>query len=516
MEEKIVNKKGINDYKEQNESIEKNNETEIFKSKNRCINKNTIYNAYKENNLKCNAGITIIALAVTILIIIILAGITINAVLGDNGLLRQAQDVKDMAEGTTLETGEKMNKVLQEYMNVMAEDEGGEITEPEKDTTPPTVVITTGKITSNSIEISVVANDQESGLASENAYVYYLNGAEYTRGNSSNCTFTGLTADTMYTIKVEVINGVGIKGENSTTINTTSLTVENLRGEKFETTTPIMDESGDTVWIPGGFEIAEDSAIDADDGVVIQDSKGNQFVWIPVKDETKFQRYGGYYNGTISALSYFVEPYNGYSDETSEYNVMVSSIKKYNGFYIGRFEAGTTNSNRNEESGISDIVIIKKNVYVYNFIKWRNDINDEIGGATELSKKFASVNGYTTVSSCLTYSILWDAVMNFIDPAYSTNNCNSTSFVRDSSGKGWYSQNVPTKTGYYSVNNIYDLAGNVGEWTMEVYSSNGYYPVLRGGSYTDTGNKSPASTRNYTNHYITSQEYGFRISLYIK
>ena len=41
--------------------------------------------------LKDNRGITIITLAVTILIIIILAGVTINAALGDDGLLRQAQ-----------------------------------------------------------------------------------------------------------------------------------------------------------------------------------------------------------------------------------------------------------------------------------------------------------------------------------------------------------------------------------------------------------------------------------------
>lgn len=176
----------------------------------------------KEQTEKNNeAGITIITLAITILIIIILASITINAVLGDNGLLKQAQDTKDLAESTTLETGDKMNKVLQEYMNVMAEDGGG-ITEPEEDTTPPTVIITEGEITENSIEINVTANDPESGLASENAYIYYLNGAEFTRGNSSSCTFTGLTAETQYTIKVEVYNGVGIKGEDSTTITTSS------------------------------------------------------------------------------------------------------------------------------------------------------------------------------------------------------------------------------------------------------------------------------------------------------
>ena len=136
----------------------------------------------KEQKGKNNeAGTTIITLAITILIIIILASITINAVLGDNGLLEQAQDAKDLAESTAIETGDKMNKVLQEYMNMMAEDEGGGITEPEEDTTSPTVIITEGEITENSIEVNVTANDPESGLASENPYIFYLNGEEKTR-----------------------------------------------------------------------------------------------------------------------------------------------------------------------------------------------------------------------------------------------------------------------------------------------------------------------------------------------
>ena len=54
----------------------------------------------------------------------------------------------------------------------------------------------------------------------------------------------------------------------------------------FENTTEIKDDSGDSVWIPGGFGVTEDSSTDADDGVVIQDQSGNEFVWIPVPDYT--------------------------------------------------------------------------------------------------------------------------------------------------------------------------------------------------------------------------------------
>ena len=96
-------------------------------------------------------------------------------------------------------------------------------------------------------------------------------------------------------------------------------------------------------------------------------------------------------------------------------------------------------------------------------------MTNETGGAVELSKNFDTVNGYTSVTSTLIYGIQWDAIMNFIDLAYATGSCEEDSFVRDSSGKGWYSQSAPTTTGSnadYAVKNIYDLGGNVIEWTM--------------------------------------------------
>ena len=471
--------------------------------------------------MRKNAGITLITLVITILIIIILAGITINAALGDNGLINQAQLAKDSVEGTIVGESSKMNSLLQEYTNMMAEDAGGGVQEPEEDTTPPIVTIIEGEITENSIAISVNANDPESGIASENAYVYYLNGAMYAKNNSSNCKFTNLTGSTQYTIKVEVYNGVGLKGEGSITLSTSNPptpTVENSKGEKFDNTTQIEDASGDTVWIPGGFTIADDSANDADDGVVIQDSKGNQFVWIPVKDDNLFKRYDGYSNGskqTYVSGGSATEPYaKGYSTEATEYNAMVSSVKDHDGFYVGRYEAGT-NSNRNSSSGINDAVVVKKDAYVYNYVKWGNSMSNANGGAVQLSKGFASANGYTTVTSTLIYGIQWDAVMNFIDPAYATGSCSSTSFVRDSSGKGWYNQSAPTKTGYYAVKNIYDFAGNVWEWTMEANSTNGR--VGRGGSYGNSGSGSPASYRN--DIYYPSYAFGylgFRLALYVK
>ena len=68
-----------------------------------------------------NKGITLVALVVTIVILIILATVTINAVLGDNGLIKQAEKTKDLAENSILKEGGDMNRLAQEYANMIAE-----------------------------------------------------------------------------------------------------------------------------------------------------------------------------------------------------------------------------------------------------------------------------------------------------------------------------------------------------------------------------------------------------------
>ena len=60
-------------------------------------------------------------------------------------------------------------------------------------------------------------------------------------------------------------------------------TIEDIKGgEKLDETAQIKDNLGNIVWIPGGFGVADDSGVNVEDGVVIEDNAGNQFVWIPV------------------------------------------------------------------------------------------------------------------------------------------------------------------------------------------------------------------------------------------
>ena len=170
------------------------------------------------------------------------------------------------------------------------------------------------------------------------------------------------------------------------------------------------------------------------------------------------------------------EPYEeGYENEENEYNAMRNSVLEYNGFYVGRYEAGTTStSERTESSGITDDVVIKQGKNVYNWIGWSDsdDMKVETGGAVQKSKEFASANNYTSVTSTLIYGVQWDAIMQFIDSGYKNQDgtlYEKNSFVANSTGKGNYTGSLlPTGSNSdYAVKNIYDLAGNVDEWTME-------------------------------------------------
>ena len=208
-------------------------------------------------------------------------------------------------------------------------------------------------------------------------------------------------------------------------------------------------------------------------------------------------------------MSLYTEPYkSGYSTEELEYNNMKESVEKNKGFYIGRYEAG------NDGSGN---VLVKKGVEVYNNVPWGNSMTDKgTNGAVYLSKKFAEKQGYTSVTSTLIYGVQWDATMQFFDSNYITGTCAETSYVKDSTGRGHYGATLLTTTGSkpeYAEKNIYDMAGNVFEWTMETYDTS--YRVGRGGGYNNIGYEYPVSMRNAYGPHKSLVSVGFRLALYL-
>ena len=239
---------------------------------------------------------------------------------------------------------------------------------------------------------------------------------------------------------------------------------------------------------------------------------GNQFVWIPVSSEADLTRTNFDTNGkpttNAPANGYSAtdcsEPYaKGYSTEASEYNTMRTQVLKYGGFYIGRFEAGINSTTLRTKVTTSQTVVCKKGVAPYNYVPWGKAMKDasEVegkSGAVYLAKNFASQYNYTSVTSTLIYGCQWDAMCRYIGDSQRTTPKKSALELTGS---------VSTDVS----KNIYDLAGNCNEWTMEARNTD--YRVQRGGVYAGA---TPVSRRSFDYPTFVIDSYSFRPTLYIK
>ena len=162
-------------------------------------------------------------------------------------------------------------------------------------------------------------------------------------------------------------------------------------GPAFNQTTNIKDSSGNLVKVPGGFKVSSDSANNVADGVVIEDSNQNQYVWIPVKSASDLDNNNSYPVGSAfasGATRYSAENWNqtGWSDLDANF------VVKAGGFYVGRFETGWTNK-----------MVIKKGVDTYRSMSLNTAIS-------QAGKVYQS----STARTNLILGVCWDAVMKFV------------------------------------------------------------------------------------------------------
>ena len=278
-----------------------------------------------------------------------------------------------------------------------------------------------------------------------------------------------------------------------------------------------------------GFVIYEGEEEVTDTNAPTARTTRNQFVWVPVANPSEMygtdssgKKWGKLYNFssdgitarnwteqegimTITSATSYREPDAVDSDSSNsltkgqleqEFNSMIASVEKYGGFYIGRYETGNLSQ--------AEAVVVKN--------------NSDIASQTwyTMYNKAKGVAANSNVTTTMIWGCQWDATLRWM---YNSGNAEKKKYTYDSTGKGNYSGtngNKPIATGSveeYAVNNIYNMAGNVWDWTIEASDSN--YRVYRGGLYSVDASSSPSSNRvgNFPTRSVS--KYGSRVALYM-
>lgn len=419
-----------------------------------------------------NKGVTLIALAVTIVVMLILAGVTISVLNGENGIVKQAQKAKEESKIKELK-----EKVRIDIAGKRVENINGEL------------------------RVSVLKEILDK----------YFDNVPVETQITSETELKAKEEYGKYEMKISDIDVGEITYETSYTI--------------------FKDVNGEQVPIPEGYIVSENSDENiVNKGLVVSDSRGNEYVWISCtvdsssnKLQYKRTEWGVEKDGTdnsraikdeltlkdIDVTYSKTDTDNGINEEISkeivaQINAEKESIKKYGGYYIGRYEVGKDNKT----------AVIKAEQEPYVNIKWSK--------AYELAKGIGGGEGATTYL-CSSYS--WDTAINFIQNTTGKNYATSiigfngnwkSQEVKDSSGKVIKPVNTAQRlnTGLTTaLCNIYDMGGNVGEFTTELNPGTSETVVLRGGG--DNYNV-PAGYRWDDGSGGAISYCGFRATLFLK
>ena len=511
-------------------------------------------------------GITLVALVVTIVVLLILAGVSINAVLGDNGIIKKANqaasitkeaEVKEAINRTILEfylTNDY--ETLEDFLKAKAEDgsidsvtknadgtltvKKGEYSVTVENKTNSSGGSSSGGSTGGETqtpeitigEAKVVANSDGTGSAITDAASVYLGDTLYITFSHS---ITGGTTTVDKTIPYAVTKNGTYKFTVTGTVNGTAYTKEvSVEVNQFKDTYEYMDKNTEVtypdgkVWVPEGFKIADDSSDNIQGGVVIEDKDGNQFVWVPVDkiDDYKRTAYAGdVATETIDSTTNSIKISSGryyYTEALPDDEK--NSVTTYKGFYIGRYEAGDKESTGTTKAtfrtgglGTSNSVTIKADQVPYDHVT-----RDEAVSLAEGFKKQQNYND--TLTTKLVSSYAWDTTIAFMQKTENEygesspqGNYKDTTFTyKDITDENKTEQikdedsELLVATGQTTpVCNIYDMGGNVYEWTSEVTSkvipnSIQYYYTHRGSCY-QNNYVSSAGTRMFSSGIVISQ-----------
>ena len=284
------------------------------------------------------------------------------------------------------------------------------------------------------------------------------------------------------------------------------------------------DAEKNTAKIPAGFAVSNVEGENlVSKGLVIIGTTGNEYVWIPctkatykreetawgIEDDSGTKAIKDELTLTGVAPSK-VESDNGITttvlnEIVSQVNSEIASIEANGGYYIGRYEAGKENN----------IAVVKQKQVPYTNIKW--------------SQAYALAKGIDVgnkANSYLCSSYAWDTAIKFIQTHSTATNYATT---RENFNENWIDKDVKDKNGNVikksgtasrlntglttAKSNIYDMGGNVGEFTTELNPNTSEAVVLRGGPY---HNVRPAGYRWDNTSGPAWDFYGFRSTLFLK
>ena len=470
-----------------------------------------------KETLKRNKGITLIALVVTIIVLLILAGISINMLTGQNGILNRAAEAKEKTGTTQTEETVKLS-----------------VTDA--------LTRGTGSLTDENLKAALNSNigagKYEISGDATSGWTVTVNGKEF------KIDSTG---------KIGGTTSGGTSGGN--------------QGGGSGGTLPTGE--GTTPYLPNSTFSKKEG--DLATGLVIKDSNDNEYVWVEVPktvyDNTTYNNNGANkpnnaddWEKIRDCLKAYTSDYSNpdfkdtntdgttYSDD---YKNMLKSVYTNGGFWIGRYEAGLEEGKDPRTSYVaiseSDKAVIKPNMYPYTNITRYS------------AQKLAEKMDYGDCKGSLIFGIQWDLVLKYIEtkePDQKTNlisnsttignyynsefTLNRGKFAKYNELSDWKSYNSEEKptlvtgskkknqssnsnaillttgaTEATNLQNIYDIAGNVYEWTLEFYNT-GVHCVYRGGSYVSYGSYERAKTRSddvYSTSY-SDVNVGFRLGLW--
>ena len=411
--------------------------------------------------LKTKNGITLIALVVTIVVLLILAGVSISLVVDKNGIIQKSKDARreygqakaneqedlsnlsDMIEEATAEPPPKVD------VNTKAGD-NSTINGKKGNSNNPT-------IPKNYIPIDTATSTWGDGSTapSQDSVNHGLVIKDEKNNEWVWIPVDKATLATMYEESSDEKTLCGTTGE--TAVKTKLYSKSEIISGKTRTT-PGTSTSG---------SYREPDLVVGNDGAKY-DAKDTFYKTILGETGTKEQ---------LAQL---------FADE---YKAMIESVSKYGGFYIGRYELS--------EAGVQKDKATLTNTNWYN-----------------LYKKCKELNASDKVETRMIWGCQWDVTMNWL---ISSGAKTSNEVNKDSSSWGNYSDSKENakvtvteedgtttnkygrkqNTGYseyWKANNIYDLAGNCWEWTQEAHNTN--LRANRGGYYSFNGSVFPASHRN--------------------